>query len=44
MGDLNTTCLKRFQKLYFLKKHLQSNFTVAFLDIFQNDLFDSNWY
>ena len=39
-GNLNTTCLKRFRKILILKKHLWANFTVAFLDIYQDILFE----
>ena len=33
-----------FEKLVSLKKHLYVNFTVAFLDIFQNGFFESNFH
>ena len=42
-GNSNTTCLKRFPKINVLKKDLYPNFTVACLDIPQNDLFEFNW-
>ena len=41
-SNSNTICLKGFRKIHVLKNHLQANFTLAFLDIYQNGFFELN--